>query len=166
PVGKRRVELLLVIPAVLDRARELHRIHAVAHADSGRLAIGLGAGLRIAQRAELRAGPDVPALLLHEVDPGGVREAGQRPGVLVALLDVDAGAVGEPSLHARDQVAPAGIQAVVRPLVFERIVQVQTGLLGDQETGADPGAGPEVSVGHLRVELEALRRAIGAARAD
>src|SRR6266849_5970795 len=46
--GMRQVELFRVIPAILDRAQELHLTHAVAHADTGRLAIGLGAGFRVA----------------------------------------------------------------------------------------------------------------------
>ena len=79
PFGVRQVELFRVVPAILDRARELHLIQAVAHADSSRLAIGLGAGLRVAQRAELRAAAEIPALFRHEVDSGGVREAGLRP---------------------------------------------------------------------------------------
>src|SRR5262249_29230211 len=101
----------------------LHLIPAVAHADSSRLALGLGAGLRVAQLAELRAAAEVPALFRHEVDSGGVRETAERPAILVTLLDVGAGAIREPSLlpvaHISllllpvDQVAPADRQAVL-----------------------------------------------------
>src|SRR5439155_3912118 len=97
-----------------------------------------------------------------------LREAGHRP-LLVTLLDVDAGAVGKPSLFPRDQSAPAdplAPLAVVRPLVFQRIVQVEIGPLGIEEAGADLSAGPEVSVGSLPVDPESFRQAIGAARAD
>src|SRR5437867_12971769 len=113
PCVVRHVELFHAIPAILDRARELHFIQAIAHSDSTRLAIGLGGGLRVAQLAELRAAAEIPALFRHEVDSGGVREAGQRPAVLVTVIDVDAGAVGEPSLLPPDKVAAADTLAVV-----------------------------------------------------
>src|SRR5207244_6349220 len=166
PFGMSQVELFRVVPAILDRARELHLIQAVAHADSTRPAIGLGAGLRVAKPAELRASAEIPALFRHEVDSGGVREAGLRVAALVTLLEVDAGGVGEPSFLPRDQVAPADSLAVVRALVFERIVQVEIGPIGIQEAGAELSAGPEVPVGSLPVDPEAFRQAIGAARAD
>src|SRR4029078_8215399 len=55
-LSTRLIELFLVVPAVFNRARELHLIiQAVAHADAGRLAIGIGARLRIAQLCALRA---------------------------------------------------------------------------------------------------------------
>src|SRR5262249_52433861 len=95
PLGTRRVDLFRVVPTILDPAGELHRVPAVAQTDPGRLAIGLRVGLRIVQRADLRAGAEIPALSFHEVDSGGVRETGQRVTVMVALLDVDAGTVGE-----------------------------------------------------------------------
>src|SRR5262245_25668054 len=121
----RRVELFRVILAILDPARKLHLIEAVAHSDSSRPAIGLGASLRIVQPAELGASAEIPAFFRYEIDAGGVRETGQRLAVLVALFEVNAGTVGEPSLHARGQVASTDLNAVVRPLVFQRIVQVE-----------------------------------------
>ena len=93
-------------------------------------------------------------------------EAGQRIAVLITLLDVDAGAVGESSFLARDQVTPADSLAVVRPLVFQRIVQVEIGPVRIEEAGADLSAGPEVAIGSLPVNPEAFRQAVGAARAD
>src|SRR5262249_23610736 len=80
--------------------------------------------------------------------------------------DVDAGAVGEPSLLSRDQVAAADLLPVVRPLVFQRVVHVEIGSVGIEEAGADLSAGPEVSVGSLPIDPEAFRHAIGAARTD
>src|SRR6266498_2883823 len=85
---------------------------------------------------------------------------------MVTLLEVDAGTVGEPRLRARDQVAPTDLLAIVRPLVFQRIVQVKTGPLGNQIFGANFAAEPKVPIGNLRVDSVALRREIGAARAD
>src|SRR5262249_15824291 len=99
-------------------ARELHLIATVAHADSRSPAIGRGAGLRVAQLADLRAAAEIPALFRHEVDSGGTREAGLS-AVLVTLLEVDPAAVAEPSLHPPDQIALADVHAVVRPLVFQ-----------------------------------------------
>src|SRR5438445_240333 len=167
-VGMRLVELFRVIPAILDRARELHLMQAVAHADPGRLAIGLGAGVRVAQLAELRAAAEIPALFRREVDSSGVSKAAQGPPILVTLLDVDTGGVGEPRLRARNQVALAAAKqlAVVRPLVFQRIVQVKTGALGIEKASADLSAESEVSVGGFPVDPEAFRQAIGAAYAD
>ena len=55
---------------------------------------------------------------------------------------------------------------VVRPLVFQRIVQVKIGPLGIEKAGADLSAGTKVSVGRLTVDPEAFRQAIGAAHAD
>src|SRR5207247_11422868 len=98
PMGVMTVDLCPEVPARLDAARELRLIAPVANADSSRLAIGRSAGLRVAQRADLRAAAEIPALFRHEVDSGGAREAG-LPAVLVTLLEVDAGAVGEPYLH-------------------------------------------------------------------
>ena len=95
-----------------------------------------------------------------------MRETGQRPVVLVTLLEVDAGTIGEAPFRARDQVAPTDSPAVVSPLVFQRIVQVKTGPPGIQIVGADSAAEPEVPVGNLGVDLEAVRRAIGTARAN
>ena len=137
--------------------------------DSGGLAIGRGAGLRVEQLAELRAGAEIPALLGHEVDSGGVREATLRRASLVTLLHVNAGAVGKPRLHARDQVAPAADLdqlIVVRPFVFQRIVQVKSGPIGIEKAGANLSAGTQISVGRLTIDLEAFRQAIGAAQAD
>src|SRR5215470_15784268 len=107
-------------------------------------------------------------LFRREVDSGGVRKAAQGPAILVTLLDVDTGSVGEPRLCARDQVALAATkqQAVVCPLVFQRIVQVVASLLGIDKASADLSAGSEVSVGSLPVDPEAFRQAIGAAKAD
>src|SRR5262249_13287123 len=110
--GVGRVGLFHVVPAILDPARKLRFIAAIAQADSTGLAIGRGTGKRVAQLADLRAAAEIPALFGHEVDSGGARQAG-RPAVLVALLGVDAGTVGEPSLHSRSQVALAGQHAAV-----------------------------------------------------
>src|SRR5262249_13568341 len=103
PFGMCRVELFRDVPAILDPARELRLIAAISQFDSSRLAIGRGAGQRIAQFADLRAAAEIPALFRHEVDSRCACEAGLS-AVLVALLEVDAGAVGEPSFHARYQV--------------------------------------------------------------
>src|SRR5262249_6185510 len=124
PSGACRVDLFREVAAELDAARELRLVAAVANADSGRVAIGCCAGLRVAQLADLVAAAEIRALFGHEVDSGGAREAG-LPAVLVTLLEVDAGGVGEPSLHPGDQVALADLYAVIRPLVFQRIVQVE-----------------------------------------
>src|SRR5262249_26485910 len=128
-----------------------------------------GAGLRVDQLAELRATAEIPVFFAHEVDSGGVREAALRCTSLVTLLEVNAGAVGEPRLHARYQVAPAAAVdqlIVVRRLVFKRIVQVKAGPLGIEKGGADLSAGTQVSVGRLTIDPEAFRQAIGAAQAD
>src|SRR5260370_18037377 len=110
----------------------------------------------------------MPALFGREVDSGGVSESAQGSAILVTLLDVDTGSVGEPHLRARDQVALAAVkqQPVVCPLVFQRIVQVITGPLGIEKARADLSTGSEVSVGRLPVDPEAFRQAIGAAHAD
>src|SRR5258708_33610345 len=95
-------------------------------------------------------------------------EAAQGRPILVTLLDVDTGSVGEPRLRARAQIALAPVkqQPVVCPLVFQRIVQVITGPLGIKIASADLSTGSEVSVGRLPVNPEAFRQAIGAAHAD
>src|SRR5256712_12110611 len=95
-------------------------------------------------------------------------EAAQGRSILVTLLDVDTGGVGEPRLRARDQVALTAAKqlAVVRPLVFQRIVQIKTGPLGIEKASAGLSAGSEVSVGGFPVNPEAFRQAIGAAYAD
>src|SRR5215472_9722108 len=164
-----QVGLFHVVPAKLDGARELYLIQAVTHVDSGGLAIGRGAGFRVEQFAEFRTAAEIPALFGHKVDSGRVREAALRRASLVTLLGVDAGAVAQPRLHTRNQVAPAAAMdqlIVVRPLVFQRIVQVKTGPLGIEEGGADLSTGPQVSVGGLAIDLEAFRQPIGAAQAD
>src|SRR5215467_619074 len=118
--------------------------------DSGRLAIGRGTGLRVEQFAVLRAAAEIPSLFGHQVDSCGVRQTALRCGGLVTLLEVDAGAVAEPRFHARDQVAPATAVdqlIVVRPLVFQRIVQVKTGPLGIEKARADLSAETQLSVG-------------------
>src|SRR6266705_4170490 len=104
----------------------------------------------------------------REVDSGGVSESAQGSAILVTLLDVDTGSVGEPRLRARDQIAlaPAKQQPVVCPLVFKRIVRVIAGPLGIEIASADLSTGSEVSVGRLPVDPEAFRQAIGAAYAD
>src|SRR5258706_199762 len=104
----------------------------------------------------------------RQVDSDDVRESAHDHAILVTLLDVDTGSVGEPSLHARDQVALAAAkqQPVVCLLVFKRIVQVITGPLGIEKASPDLAAGSEVSVGRLPVDPEAFRQAIGAAHAD
>src|SRR5262249_44987798 len=160
----RRVDLFRDVPAILDCARELHLLQTVTHADSSRLAIGLGARLRVAQLAKFRAAPEIPSFFCHEVDAGGVCEAGHRSGVLVTFLEVNAGAVGKPSLHTRNQVAAADLQTIVRPLVFQRIVQVKIGELGIEEARTELYGGPKVSIGSFTVDPEAFRQAIGAAR--
>ena len=98
-----------------------------------------------------------------------MREAALPRASLVTLLGVDAGAVREPRLHARNQVAPAAAVnqlLVVCPLVFQRIVQVKAGPLRIEKGGANLSAGTEVSVGGLTIDFEAFRQAIGAAQAD
>src|SRR6516225_7577504 len=55
---------------------------------------------------------------------------------------------------------------IICPLVFQRIVQVETGPLGIEKGGADLSAGTQVSVGRLAIDPEAFRQAIGAAQAD
>src|SRR5439155_8852924 len=110
------------------------------------------------ERAEFRAAAEIPAFFRHEVDTGGAREAGQRPAVLVTLLEVDAGTIGEPSLHARDQVASTGSHAVVRPLVFQRVVHVKIGPVRIEEVGAEFSGGPEVSIGGLAADPETFRQ--------
>src|SRR5258708_25681401 len=164
----RLVQLFRVIPAELDRARELQLSQSIAHAEPCRLAMGLSSGLRVAQLADLGAAAEIPMLFRREVDSGGVSVAAQGAAILVALLDVDAGSVGELRLRARDQVALAATkqQSVVRPLVFQRIVQVITSLVGIEKGSADLSARSEVSVGRFSVDPEAFREAIGAAHAD
>src|SRR5262249_18308604 len=130
-----------VVMTKLDPARELHRIAAVAQVDSGSLAIGCGAGQRVAQLADLRAAAETPALFRHEVASGGAREAG-RCAVLVTLLEVVAGTIGEPAFFSRDEVPLADRRAVVLPLVVQRIVQVETGRVRIEERGAELSAGP------------------------
>jgi hypothetical protein len=46
---------------------------------------------------------------------------------------------------------------VVRPLVFQRIVQIKTGALGIEKAGADLSAGTKVSVGRFAIDPEAFR---------
>src|SRR5215470_17873187 len=162
------VRLFRVIPAKLDRARELQRCHAIAHADPCRLAIGLGARLRVAQFTDLHAAAEIPAFFRREVNSGGVSESSEGTAILVTLLNVDTGSVGEPRLRTSNQVALAATkqQSVVHPLVFQRIVQVITSLLGIEKASTDLSAGSEVSVGRLPVDPEGFRQAIGAAHAD
>src|SRR5690349_10439707 len=97
--------------AKLDPARELHLVAAIANLDSRRVAIGGRAGQRVAQRADFRAAAEIPTFFRHEVDSSGAREAGLA-AVLITLLGVDTGTVGEPSFHPRDQVALAKLHAV------------------------------------------------------
>src|SRR5439155_26910550 len=117
------------------------------------------------QIADLGAAAEIPALFRHEVDSGGAREAGLS-AALVTLLEVNAGTVGESSLHARDQVALAYLRAVVRPLIFQCIVQVEIGQVGIEKTGADLSAATEVPIGSFPVDPEAFRQPIGATRTD
>src|SRR5215470_6799608 len=55
---------------------------------------------------------------------------------------------------------------IICPLVFQRIIQVETGPLGIEKRSADLSAGTQVSVGRLTINPEAFRQAIGAAKAD
>src|SRR5215472_9731551 len=58
------------------------------------------------------------------------------------------------------------LAAIVRQLVLQRVVQVQTGPIGIEIAGADLSAGAEVAVGGLSLDLETLRQTIGPAHAD
>jgi hypothetical protein len=58
------------------------------------------------------------------------------------------------------------LKTIVRAFVLQRIVQVNAGPLGVEIVGAESAAKPEVSIGDFRIDSEAFRRAIGAARAD
>src|SRR6185437_2668296 len=164
-----QVRLLHIVPAKFDRSGELYPGLSITHVDSRGLAFGLGAGFGVEQVAELRAAAKIPFLFGHQVDSGGVREAALSRASLVTFLGVDAGAIGEPRLHARNQVAEAAAVdqlIIVRPLVFQRIVKVKAGLLGIEKGGADLSAGTEISVGRRAIDFEASRQAIGTAQAD
>src|SRR5580698_11548610 len=98
-----------------------------------------------------------------------MRESALRRASLVTLFSINAGAVREPRLHARYQVAPAAALQqliVIRALVFQRIVQVEAGPVGIEKGGANLSARTEVSVRSFTVDLEALRQAIRAAHSD
>ena len=58
------------------------------------------------------------------------------------------------------------MQAVVRSLVLQRVVEVEVRAAGRLVARADLGARPEVAVGDLRVQQEAVADAIGAANAN
>src|SRR5262249_9946764 len=146
PSGICQVGLLREVPAILDPAGELRLFAAVAQFDSRRLAVGRGAGKPITKLADLRAAAEVPVFFRHEVDSGGAREAGLS-AALIALLEVHAGAVGESSLHSGNQVSLADLRAVVRALVFQRVVEIKIGQIGIEKGGADFSTRPEVSVG-------------------
>src|SRR5215470_18806807 len=106
----RLVRLLRVIPPILNSARELHLIDAVAHVDPGRFAVGFGPGLRVAQLADLRAAPEIPVVFRRKVDSGCVSKPAQVCTILVTLLDVDTGGVGKPRPRTRDQAAPGTVK--------------------------------------------------------
>ena len=136
--------------------------------DSGCFAFGLRAGLGIEQVAKFPAAAKSPALFCDEIDSGGVRKSALRRGGLITFLNIDAGAVAEPRLHAGDQAAPASAVdqlIVVGPLIFQPIVQVKTGPLGIEKAGADLSAGTKISVRRLTINPEAFRQAIRSAHA-
>ena len=92
-----------------------------------------------------------------------MREARHLIGVLVALLDVHAAAVRKPPLHPRDQVAPAGTQAVIRAFVLQPIVEVEIGPIRELVVGTEPAAGSEIAVGNLHVHAQPFTELVGAA---
>src|SRR5579883_2227472 len=161
----RQVRLFRIVPPIFDPARKLQLPAAIAQADSRRFAIGRGAGQRVAQLADLRAAAEIPAFSRHEIDSGGTRKAGLS-AVLVTLLEINIGTVGESSLDPRCQVALAELHAVVGPLVFQRIVHVDTGQVGKEVAGAELSAGLELSFGGFAVDTEAFRQPIRTAQAD
>jgi hypothetical protein len=74
----RRVELFRVISGD-TRSRSTTASHlAIAHADSSRPAIRPAPVCESRTLAEFRVAAEIPALFCHEVDAGGVREAGPR----------------------------------------------------------------------------------------
>src|SRR5262249_6213474 len=108
PSGVRQIGLFREVAAILNPARKLRLIAAIAQFDSSRLAIRRGAAQRIAKFADLRTAAKIPVFFRHEVNSGCAREA-SLAAVLVTLLEVYAGAVGESSLHPRGQVALADL---------------------------------------------------------
>ena len=98
-----------------------------------------------------------------------MRQTRRVVAVAVAFLEIDARAVGQPRLDAGDGVAFAAAhreQAVVGALVLERVVQVQRRAVVVQIVRAELAAGAEIAVRDLGVDLQALRDAVRAARAD
>jgi hypothetical protein len=101
-----QVPSICSVEAILEGARELDLVEAVADACRAGAPLDLGAGLAVEQAADVRARAQVPAVGGRQGDAARVGEAGQQVRVLVPALDVDARAVGEPCLRARDE-APA-----------------------------------------------------------
>src|SRR5688572_14898356 len=98
-----------------------------------------------------------------------MRETRRPIAVAVAFLEIDARAVRQARLDAGDGVALAAArreQAVVGALVLERVIQVQRRAVVVQIVRADLAAGAEIAVRDLGVDLQALRYAVRAARAD
>ena len=81
--------------------------------------------------------------------------------MLITLLKVHTGAVGEARLDAGDQVATTtrAAHGIVGAFVLERIIDVQTGLLGMQVVGANPTADTEIAIGYLTFQAQFVRDA-------
>ncbi len=166
PFRESGVRLFRLVDAVFDGARELDVLEAVPDAHATGDAVGLRAGQRVDQRAHVGIRAEVPALVRGQIDAGRVRQPGGRAAVLVALLEVNARAVGRPPFHAKHEVAAPRQEPAVHALVLERVVQVEVGALGIEEAAADAAARSEVSLRDFGVDAQALGEAIGAADAD
>src|SRR5262245_53794879 len=165
-LGPGAVQLLGLVEAVLDAARELHGVEGIADAGAAGLAPRLGAGLPVDQGAVLPVPAEAPALRRRQVDPHGPGQPGHGAGVLEAVLEEDARAVREARPRAGDQAASPLVQAAIRLLVAERVVHVHVGLLGLLVARPELARRPEVAVRDLPVEEESIVDAIGAADSD
>src|SRR5690606_17175071 len=98
-----------------------------------------------------------------------MRQTGREVAALIALLEIDARAVRKPRLDAGDEVALRArgtLRHEIALLVLERVTHVEARALRVHVARADLAARAQATVRELRVDLEPVRDAILAARAD
>ena len=155
-VGVRSVRRLGVVEDVLDAAREREVLEAVADAQAGAAALGLGVRPAVVERSVLPVDADVPALGRRVVDAHRAGEP-DEVDVLVLGLGEDAGVVGDPGAGAEGQAAAAGGEAVVAALAVEGVVHVELALVAALIGRAELGGGAEAAVGDLAVRVRSGR---------
>ena len=126
-----------------------------------RHALRFGTGPRIFQSTGVGIETERPVLCRREADTRAMRQSCHGIVMLITLFQKYARAVGNPRLHAGDEVAftaePAA-RSVIVALILERVIHVHAGAIGVHVIRADPATPPKIAIRNLGVDaLDVLR---------